>query len=90
MSGDDEEEKDLVMLVTKSEVEQAKNEEISVLKERIEALKVENRSLTEKLHQIGSLYKMRIGHALQTGQMCRPTWTSSSLSVSGLSWRTDV
>ena len=50
-----EEEKDLVMLVTKSEVEQAKNEEISVLKERVEALKLENVSLTGKLYQIGSL-----------------------------------
>ena len=41
-----EEEKDLVMLVTKSEVEKAKDEEKAALEERIEALEAEkNRSV---------------------------------------------
>ena len=49
-----EEEKDLVMLVTKSEVEKAKGEEIVAMAERIEALEAEKNRAVEQLGRAAS------------------------------------
>lgn len=50
-----EEEKDVVMLVTKSEVEKSKQEEITLLQERLNSLESQNKDLNERMSQYNTL-----------------------------------
>ena len=57
-----EEEKDLVMLVTKSEVEKAKSEEINSLKEKIDSLEVEKNHAMDQLSKAATMEATRGGN----------------------------